>query len=76
VRRAIIIIISTVSIVVLILGAILLIRTISKCPAIMLAANRTARVPGRMMFLTVSMHTMNGIRAGGVPWGTKWANMC
>lgn len=33
----------------------------------MFAANRTANVPGRIMFLIVSMHTMNGIRAGGVP---------
>lgn len=34
-----------------------------------------ARVPGRITFLIVSMHTINGIRAGGVPWGTRWANI-
>lgn len=48
----------------------------NKCPAIMLAANRTARVPGRITFLTVSINTINGISAAGVPKGTKWANMC
>ena len=51
-------------------------RVRSKCPAIMLAASRTARVPGRMTFLTVSMITINGIRAPGVPLGTKCANIC
>lgn len=39
----------------------------SKCPAIMLAASRTARVPGRITFLIVSIHTIKGISAGGVP---------
>ena len=48
----------------------------SKCPAIMLAANRTARVPGRMTLLIVSIRTINGIRTEGVPWGTRWANIC
>ena len=48
----------------------------SKWPAIMLAANRTARVPGRIKFLIVSIHTIKGINTGGVPWGTRWANMC
>jgi hypothetical protein len=27
------------------------------------------------MLLIVSMHTMNGMSAGGVPWGTKCASM-
>lgn len=48
----------------------------SKWPAIIFAASRTARVPGRIIFLTVSINTINGIRAGGVPWGTKCANIC
>lgn len=46
-----------------------------RCPAIILAANRIANVPGRIMFLIVSIHTINGIRTGGVPWGTRWANI-
>lgn len=45
-------------------------------PAIILAANRTAKVPGRIIFLIVSIKTINGIRIEGVPWGTKWANIC
>jgi len=32
------------------------------------------RVPGRITLLTVSIITMTGIRAPGVPVGTKWAN--
>ena len=42
----------------------------------MLADNRIAQVPGRIMFLIDSIHTIKGIRIGGVPWGTKWANIC
>lgn len=30
---------------------------------------------GRIRLLIDSMQTMNIIRAGGVPWGTKWANI-
>lgn len=48
----------------------------SKWPAIILAVNRTARVPGRIIFLIVSIHTINGIKIAGVPCGTKWANIC
>lgn len=48
---------------------------INRCPAIIFAANRTAKVPGRIMFLIVSIHTIKGIRIGGVPWGTRWANI-
>lgn len=48
----------------------------SRWPAIIFAANRMARVPGRITFLIVSIHTINGIRAAGVPWGTKWENIC
>lgn len=51
-------------------------RTKSKCPAIILAANRTASVPGRITFLIVSIKTIKGIKAGGVPKGTRWANIC
>jgi hypothetical protein len=58
------------------LGPVFPRRVISKCPAIILAANRTARVPGRIILLIVSMQTIKGIRTGGVPWGTRWANMC
>lgn len=50
-------------------------RVKSKWPAIILAANRTAKVPGRIILLIVSISTINGIRMGGVPWGTKWANI-
>lgn len=48
-------------------------RVINKWPAIMLAASRTARVPGRIIFLIVSIQTIKGIKIGGVPWGTRWA---
>lgn len=51
-------------------------RVNKRWPAIMLAVNRIASVPGRIIFLIVSMHTIKGIRTGGVPWGTRWANMC
>lgn len=51
-------------------------RVISKCPAIIFAVNRTAKVPGRITLLIVSIHTIKGISTGGVPWGTKWANIC
>lgn len=47
-----------------------------RCPAIMFAVNRMARVPGRIIFLMVSIHTIKGIRTGGVPCGTKCANIC
>lgn len=47
-----------------------------RCPAIILAASRTAKVPGRITFLTVSMRTIKGMRAPGVPRGTRCANIC
>lgn len=50
-------------------------RVSNKWPAIMFAVNRTARVPGRIRFLIVSMTTMNGISIVGVPCGTKCSNM-
>jgi len=46
----------------------------NKCPATILAASRIERVPGRMTLLTVSIITITGIKATGVPLGTKWAN--
>lgn len=39
----------------------------------MFAASRTDKVMGRIMFLIISIITMNGIRALGVPFGTKCA---
>lgn len=48
---------------------------ISKCPAIMLAVRRTARDPGRIKFLIVSIKTIKGIKIGGVPLGIMWANI-
>ena len=48
----------------------------SKCPAIILAESRTAKVPGRIMLLIVSINTIKGIKTGGVPCGTRWVNMC
>lgn len=50
-------------------------RVIRRWPAIILAESRTARVPGRITFLIVSIHTINGIKTGGVPWGTRCANI-
>lgn len=47
-------------------------RDNSKCPAIMLAVSRTAKVMGRMRSLIVSMITIKGIRGAGVPWGVIW----
>ena len=40
-----------------------LIRDVSMCPAIMLAASRTERVEGQSNLLTISIITINGIRA-------------
>lgn len=49
-------------------------RVINKWPAIMFAVRRIARVPGRIMFLTVSIITIKGIKIVGVPCGIRWAN--
>lgn len=48
----------------------------NKCPAIILAESRTAKVPGRIIFLIVSIITIKGINTPGVPWGTRCANIC
>lgn len=42
-----------------------------RCPAVMLAANRTPKVIGRIIFLISSIKTINLIRNTGVPVGTK-----
>lgn len=42
----------------------------------MFAINRTANVPGRIIFLIDSITTIKGIKIEGVPWGTRWANIC
>ena len=51
----------------------LLTKTINKWPATILAASRTDNVNGRIILLTNSITTMKGIRAYGVPKGTKCA---
>lgn len=50
-------------------------KVINRCPAIIFAINRTARAPGRIIFLIVSIHTINGINIIGVPDGIIWANI-
>lgn len=57
-------------------GPVLPRRVKSKWPAIILAASRTANVPGRIILLIVSIKTIKGIKGPGVPCGTRWANMC
>lgn len=52
-------------------GPVLPKRVSNRWPAIILAANRTAKVPGRITFLMVSINTIKGIRAPGVPCGTR-----
>ena len=47
----------------LILAIGLLTKTISKCPATILAANRTDKVKGRITLLTSSIRTIKGMRA-------------
>jgi len=47
----------------------------NKCPAIIFAVKRTARIAGRIRLLIVSMITINGINIVGVPWGTRCSNM-
>ena len=43
----------------------------SKCPAIILAANRIARVNGRIMDLINSIKTITGTKTTGVPKGSR-----
>jgi hypothetical protein len=42
-----------------------------RCPAIIFADNRTDKVIGRIIFLTVSINTMNDANIIGVPLGTR-----
>lgn len=44
----------------------------NKCPAIILAVNRIAKVKGRIIKLINSIITIKGIKINGVPWGVKW----
>jgi len=46
---------------------------INKCPATMLAVNRTDNVMGRIKFLVISISTIKFSKANGVPFGTVWA---
>ena len=52
-------------------GACPAIRDKRRWPAIILAAKRTDRVRGRISLLIISISTINGIKVGGVPRGTK-----
>lgn len=50
-------------------------KDMSRCPAIILAVRRTANEPGRIIFLVVSISTMNGINITGVPVGRRCENI-
>lgn len=47
----------------------------NKWPAIILAVRRIVKVIGRIIFLIVSINTMNGISKMGVPCGIIWENI-
>jgi hypothetical protein len=64
-----------VSSVLLIDGPLLPSNVSNRWPAMMFAVKRTARVPGRIRLLIVSIITMNGTSMVGVPWGTRCSNM-
>lgn len=49
-------------------------RDKSKCPAIKLAVNRTAKVIGRIDILINSIITIKGINNVGVPIGVRWVS--
>lgn len=53
-----------------------LIKVIKRWPAIILAINRIAKVPGRIIILIDSIKTINDIKALGVPVGMRWASIC
>lgn len=46
----------------------------NKCPAIILAVSRIARVNGRIINLMDSIITIKGIKIKGVPCGVRWEN--
>ena len=50
-------------------------RVINKCPATILAAKRTAKVKGRITFLTISIKTIKGAKGIGLPIGTRCASI-
>ena len=50
------------------------IRWINRCPAVMLAVNRTAKAIGWINRLIVSIIISIGINGVGVPCGRKWAS--
>lgn len=75
INRRICAVIRIISSVFLIDGPLFPSRVSSKCPAIIFAVKRTARVPGRIRLLIVSMITMNGISMVGVPCGTRCSNI-
>lgn len=56
----------------LIIVVVDLLRAIRMCPAVMLAARRTANVIGRIICLILSIKTMNWDSGSGVLKGTKW----
>lgn len=60
----------------MVVRAKLLRSSINKCPATILAVNRTDKVIGRMIFLTISMTNIKLIKGRGVPMGIVWINMC
>jgi len=50
-------------------------NVINKCPAIILAVNRTDNVIGRIKLLVVSIRTINEANIIGEFIGTKWENI-
>ena len=50
-------------------------RVRRRCPATILAARRTVKAKGRTNKLTVSIRTISGIKALGVPSGTRCAKL-
>lgn len=50
-------------------------RVINRCPAIILAVNRTLKEIGRIIFLRDSINTINGAISGGVFIGSRCVNI-
>lgn len=57
------------------ISTVFLISEIRRCPAIIFALSRMARVNGRIMFLRVSISAMNGISIVGVLRGRRFPNL-
>lgn len=51
------------------------IRVSRRWPETILAIKRILKVKGRMIFLIISIRTINLIKAVGVPLGTRWLNI-